>query len=51
MNDYAASIASYDQALEAARATAQRPLINTNTWRGDSLARVDRTAEAERCVS
>lgn len=48
MNDYQASIVSYDQALEAAREANEKPVINTNTWRGDSLARVDRTAEAER---
>jgi Flp pilus assembly protein TadD len=39
---------SYDQALQAAREAKEKPVINTNVWRGDSLARIDRTAEAER---
>ncbi|HEX7421212.1 MAG TPA: sulfatase-like hydrolase/transferase, partial [Thermoanaerobaculia bacterium] len=47
MKDYPASITSFDRALQAAREEAVRPVINTNAWRGDSLARVDRTAEAE----
>jgi choline-sulfatase len=47
MKDYPASIASFDQALAAARESHEKPVINTHARRGDSLARLDRTSEAE----
>jgi arylsulfatase A-like enzyme/Flp pilus assembly protein TadD len=47
MKDYPASIVSFDKALAAARGTGAKPIINTYAWRGDSLARRDRTPEAE----
>jgi len=34
MKDYPASIASFDQALQAAREAREKPVINTNAWRG-----------------
>ena len=47
MNDFTGSIASFDQSLRAAREANQKPVVNVNALRGDSLARIDRYAEAE----
>lgn len=47
MHDYAGSISSFDESLRASKRENQRPVVNVNALRGDSLARLDRIAEAE----